>query len=428
MIRYVDICCGIGGFRVAIDLFQGMNKRFECVFSCDNKQDAVDTYNANFKENNKIVDLMEIQPDEVPEFDLLVAGFPCQPFSSAGHKKGFKDERGGIIFKILELCKHHSPSTVFLENVGNLLDLEDGRYMQTIQRLFSELGYKCVYKKLNMSDFGCAQSRERVYIVCKKEDSENRIHNPNFEDITKSRERERVVLKDVIDYDDQTSSSDINEDFGEKILKLHKASPIFGCKFGDKRGGKKNIHSWDLDFSGRLSESEKDLMQKIMLERRKKHWAQKKGIKWMDGMPLTVDDIQSFYEGDGQNLQSMLDNLESSKYLRREKCKDLLDGKRVFKEESEIGYNICKGKLSFPVSQVLDPMKVTPTLTATDAHKLCVIIGESCVRRLNQKELKRLSGFSDDFIVPSHVNAFDLFGNMASPKVVYEIIKIIYID
>jgi len=112
--------------------------------------------------------------------------------------------------------------------------------------------------------------------------------------------------------------------------------------------------------------------------------------------------------------------------LFSEKCKDLVDGRRVYKEDSEAGYNICKGKLSFPVSKILDPMDISPTLTATDAHKMAVIVNESCIRRLNVLELKRLCGFPDDFIVPPHVDAYDLFGNMASPNVLKRIILMIY--
>ena len=94
-----------------------------------------------------------------------------------------------------------------------------------------------------------------------------------------------------------------------------------------------------------------------------------------------------------------------------------MDGVRVPALESPIGYNICKGKLSFPISRVLDPNGVSPTLTATDSHKLGVYVNDHCLRRLNQLEMKRICGFPDEFIVPEGVNAYDLFGNMATPPV-----------
>jgi len=116
------------------------------------------------------------------------------------------------------------------------------------------------------------------------------------------------------------------------------------------------------------------------------------------------------------------------KYLRLEKPKDLVDGKRKYKEELPEGYNICKGKLSFPISQILDPNDISPTLTATDSHKLAVIIDDSsftAIRKLTSNEMKKICGFPDTFVVPNHVNYGDLFGNMATPPVIKEIFEIL---
>ena len=125
-------------------------------------------------------------------------------------------------------------------------------------------------------------------------------------------------------------------------------------------------------------------------------------------------------------LKEMLDNLVFKNYLRFEKCKDLVHGKRVYKEDSETGYNICKGKLSFPVSKVLDPDDVSPTLTATESNKLAVDINNSIIRRLNTLELTRICGFPDSFKIPDHVNSYDLFGNMATPPVIRELLKLMF--
>ena len=151
--------------------------------------------------------------------------------------------------------------------------------------------------------------------------------------------------------------------------------------------------------------------------------AKKKKIIWMDGMPLTKSEIDTFYKD--KNLQKMLDNLVGKKYLKLEKCKDLVNGKRVYKEDSDEGYNICKGKLSFPISKILDPNDVAPTLTATDSSKLGIIINNTCIRKLNINELKKTCGFPDTFQVPNNVNAYDLFGNMACPPVIKELIKLL---
>ena len=415
-INYIDLCSGIGGFRVAIEDFQNesSNINFNCVLSADIKQDAIDTYNLNFNEHNEKCDIYSLEVEKVKPFDLLCAGFPCQPFSTAGQRKGFSDDRGGMIFKIMELCKYHKPKYILLENVYNLLTIDGGKCIQTIIQLFEEMNYNVYYKKLNSKDFGCPQSRERVYIIC----TLNKCLD--FDKLFTLSSKK--VLRDVIDYNDKTSNIDAN--FVQKLIKLAKNREIQGCKISDKRGGDNNIHSWELEYNGHITNDEINLMNSIMLERRKKHWATKKNITWMDGMPLTYEDIQTFFKHDA--LREMLNNLVSKKYLRFEKCKDLINGKRVYKEDSESGYNICKGKLSFPISKILDPNDISPTLTATDSNKLAVIIDNQVVRTLNTLELIRICGFPDHYKIPEHVNSYDLFGNMATPPVIKELLKLLF--
>tara|TARA_R100001163_G_scaffold65473_2_gene62768 strand:+ start:18564 stop:19814 length:1251 start_codon:yes stop_codon:yes gene_type:complete len=413
LVKYVDLCSGIGGFRVAIEKISSKKLNFKCVLSADIKQDAIDTYNKNFGENNKKVDINLLNPEEIESFDLLCAGFPCQSFSSAGNKRGFSDDRGGIIFRIIDICKYHKPRTILLENVYNLITLDNGKCIIKIKQMFEELGYNVSYKKLNSKDFGCPQSRERVYIVCTLD---------KVIDFNKIKCCENLYIRDVIDT--SLKKSNIDKSFANKLIKLHKIKSLYGCKIGDKRGGKNNIHSWDIGYNGVISAKESELMRMIMLERRKKHWAKKKNIAWMDGMPLTKNEILTFC--DDKKLDNMLDNLVEKKYLRKEKCKDLVNGKREYVEESEEGYNICKGKLSFPISKILDPNDIAPTLTATDCNKLAVIIDESIIRTLSCDEIKRICGFPESFIVPNSVNYYDLFGNMATPPVIEAILKLIY--
>ena len=416
MIKYIDLCCGIGGFRIGLQQFQtDMNNKYEfqCVFSADIKPDAIKIYNLNFHEDMKKTDIYNIDISKIPDFDLLCCGFPCQPFSAAGNKMGFNDSRGGMIFKILEICKHHRPNTLILENVSNLLTLEKGQCIQQINKIFTDIGYKISYRKLNGLDFGVPQSRERVFIIGSLE---------HKVDLSKLKHTQQPTLKNSIEY--TAKYTDIDKLFAERLLKLHKQRNIFGHKVQDKRGGDINIHSWDIDYNGELSQEEKDLMNKIMLERRKKHWATKKNITWMDGMPLTEPDIKTFY--DKPNLRTMLVKLVKLGYLKLEKCKDLVDGKRVYKDDSDSGYNICKGKLSFPVSRILDPEGVSPTLTATDCCKLVVIIDDKYIRKLTALELKRLCGYPDEFKIIDSVNVYDLFGNTLMPPIVRQILRLIY--
>lgn len=412
-LKYIDLCCGIGGFRMGINYFQKTHPKFkfECVFSADIKDDAIKTYDTNFNTNIGRVNIYDIE--KLPKFDMLCAGFPCQPFSSAGNKKGFDDKRGGLIFKIVDICKEYKPSIVLLENVANLLCLGNGKIIKKIEKLFTGINYNITYTKLNALDFGVPQSRERVYIVCCPVDKHI--------DLSIVKTQTRVHLSDIIDTMDKRI--DIEENLAKKLLALHKQENIYGCKLQDKRGGNKNIHSWDIGLNGKISKKERQLMNIIMTERRKKHWAIKKKIKWMDGMPLTYEEIKTFYDDD--NLKKMLSNLVEKKYLKMEKCKDLVDGKRQYKDDSEVGYNICKGKLSFPISKILDPNKYAPTLTATDSTRLAVIIDDKYIRRLNHNELKKLCGFPHDYIIPDGVNEYDLFGNMVVPNVITALLEFI---
>jgi DNA (cytosine-5)-methyltransferase 1 len=405
IIRFIDLCCGIGGFRLGLN-----DKRFQCVYSADIKPSAIKTYNANFNENHVITDIYDIS--HLPQFDMLCAGFPCQPFSSAGLKKGFRDKRGGMIFKILELCETYTPEYVLLENVSNLLIHEKGESIKKITEEFGKLGYNVSYRKLCSSNFGLAQKRERVYILCcrSKQLDLDQIVSTNT----------GVMFRDVVDLTDCTTN--IDQKFCDILLEKHKIRSIYGQKIGDKRGGNDNIHSWDLGASGHVTDEEKCLLNTILTERRKKQWAEAKGIKWMDGMPLTEDEISTFY--DSKNLRSMLDNLTELTYLKLEHPKDLVGEKRVYNTSAPKGYNICKGKLSFPISKILSPDEKTPTLTATDAVKLGVLL-ECNIRTLNELELKRLCGFPENFIIPKGINKFDLFGNMATPPVIKVISNLI---
>ena len=409
IIKFIDLCSGIGGFRLGLS-----DQRFKCVFSADIKPDAVQTYNLNFNESHRPHDINDII--ELPAFDMLCAGFPCQPFSSAGQKKGFNDARGGIIFKILEICSKYTPEYVLLENVSNLLILENGKIIERIVQEFQNIGYHVSYRKLCSSNFGLAQKRERVYIMCSRS---SMIDLSAISPINSS-----VTFGDIIDH--TALYNNLETTFTQKLCNYHRKYSILGKKIGDKRGGQGNVHSWDLELNGTLTNDECELLNKILTARRQKHWAEKKSIRWMDGMPLTEEEIATFYQH--EDLHNMLQHLTELKYLNFEYPKDLIDGKRVYSMISPKGYNINKGKLSFPLAKVLSYDDCTPTLTATDTIKLGVLLehgDDIFLRTLTELELKRLCGFPENFIIPKHVNMYDLFGNMATPPVINAISKLV---
>ena len=158
-LNFIDLFAGIGGIR------SGFEKHFgECVFSSEWDKFAQETYNANYGEKPK-GDITKIHEDTIPQFEILLAGFPCQPFSNAGLKKGFEDSRGTLFFDVARIINHHKPRVVFLENVKGFKNHDKGRTFATVKRILEDIGYKVHAKVLNAKDFGVPQNRERIYIV-----------------------------------------------------------------------------------------------------------------------------------------------------------------------------------------------------------------------------------------------------------------------
>jgi len=161
-IRFIDMFGGIGGFRYGLEQASDM---FECVWYCDIDKYAVQTYNKNFGENYESTDIREVKIEDIPEFDMLCAGFPCQAFSIAGKRRGFEDTRGTLFFEITRIIKSKRPKVLFLENVKGLLNHDKGETFRVIIQTLDELGYDLEWQMLNSKHFGVPQNRERVYIV-----------------------------------------------------------------------------------------------------------------------------------------------------------------------------------------------------------------------------------------------------------------------
>jgi len=133
---FIDLFAGIGGFRLALEKING-----KCLFSSEIDKDCAETYEANFGEAPR-GDITKIDPQIIPNHDILCAGFPCQPFSISGKKKGFDDTRGTLIFTILKIIKAKKPKVIFLENVKHLKDHDNKKTLQTIIGSLEKLGYK----------------------------------------------------------------------------------------------------------------------------------------------------------------------------------------------------------------------------------------------------------------------------------------------
>ena len=163
MIKYFDIFAGIGGFRSGLEKAGG----FECVGYCEIDKYARLAYETLYDTEREVKydDARTIDPNQLPDFDLICGGFPCQSFSIAGKRKGFSDTRGTLFFEIARIAAVKKPKYLLLENVPGLLSHDQGRTFAAILSTLDELGYDVAWQVLNSANFGVAQSRKRVYIV-----------------------------------------------------------------------------------------------------------------------------------------------------------------------------------------------------------------------------------------------------------------------
>lgn len=162
-IKYFDMFAGIGGFRSGLESVGG----FECVGYCEIDKYAKQAYETMYDTRGELYfdDARKIIPEQLPDFDLICGGFPCQSFSIAGRRLGFEDTRGTLFFEIARIAAVKKPKYLFLENVPGLLNHDSGRTFETILRTLDELGYDVCWQVLNSKNFGVSQSRKRVYII-----------------------------------------------------------------------------------------------------------------------------------------------------------------------------------------------------------------------------------------------------------------------
>lgn len=402
-IKFVDLFAGIGGIRKGFELACKENGfQAKCVFTSEIKPYAIKVLKQNHPDETVNGDITQVKAEDIPNFDFLLAGFPCQAFSAAGKRLGFEDTRGTLFFEVERILKEKKPYGFVLENVEGLVNHDReksgdkiGRTLTTILEHLDVLGYKVSWKVLNAKYFGVPQERKRVYIVGTKKDYPNldKFHHID------------CSLSDVLEKGMATTDSK----FTRLLLEHYTVEELFGKSIKDKRGGKNNIHSWDIEIKGSVSKEQKELLNIMITERRKKKWAEEYGIDWMDGMPLTIEMIRSFY--DVSNLEEMLEDLVEKKYVRKEYPKRKIGNRREQDPNLPLGYNIVAGKMSFEVSKVLDPKEIAPTLVAMDMQHLFVPDGNG-IRQLTLREGLRLFGYPDDYKFDVTIDeGYDLLGN-----------------
>lgn len=435
-IRYVDLFSGMGGFRVGIEEACARSEvRAECVLSSEIKESAITTYEHNFGGDELVGDIRAVDAADIPDFDLLAAGFPCQAFSAAGKRDGFLDTRGTLFFEIERILSEKRPYAFVLENVPGLVnhdknDRSDdiGQTLTTILGTLDAMGYDVSWAVKNATNFGLAQNRDRVFITGTLDTGVDidglgdGNATPRFADVQ------------------QRGCETLETELAAKLLENFEPGQLHGKAIKDTRGGPNNIHSWELKIRGETNAFQRRILSELLRQRRRKKWARNKGIKWMDGMPLTPDEIRSFMKDEEMDvytaqefadrldgIESELEDLASKTYLSHQYPKDLVevetdDGKtktvRKHDASCEKGYDIATGNLSFGIRKILDPANTTPTLVATDVDRIAVV-DEGGLRKLTPREGLRLSGFSEKYELPvSETAAYDLIGNTVPVPIV----------
>ena len=405
---------GTGGIRLAMEqTCHELGLETECVLSSEIDKDACSSYELNFQETPQS-DIREIH--NFPDFNFLLAGFPCQSFSYAGKRQGFGDTRGTLFFEIERILKSNKPQYFLLENVRGLLTHDKGRTYQTIKMHLERLGYSVEYLLLNSSNFNVPQNRVRVYIlgVLEKEvrltlrsnlgAADTHIYKLNNSGVQGSLFDGQIAksntVKDILETHPDTTYyctprfvSQLEKVAGNDFTKLN------GCRLIDYRGGK-SLHSWELGVKGDCTSLEIEFMNLLIANRRKKIFG-----THQDGKRLTKQQIQTFNRC--PDIDITIDSLIKKGYL---KCSD---GK----------YNPVCGNMSFEVFKFLDPEGISITLTASDANRLG-IVQNNIPRRITPRECARLQGYPDSYkLIDNPKAVYKQMGNGVSIPVVKAVLK-----
>ena len=409
MIRFIDLFAGVGGIRLGVE--QALREHgieCECVLSSEIDEKACETYELNFGEHPE-GDIRKIE--NIEDFDFLLAGFPCQPFSYAGKREGFGDTRGTLFFEVERILKLKQPKAFLLENVRGLYTHDKGRTFCTIMTKLHKLGYKTYDLLLNSSSFGVPQNRVRLYILGIKDvepqmslttnlgAADSHKYKSNKEQLSLFVEKESTV-KDILEskvekkyYCSTQFIKQLKSVIGEDLSKLH------GYRLIDYRGGQ-SLHSWELGKKGKCTAKEIKFMNLLIQNRRKPIFGKDK-----DGKKLTLEQIKTFYTD--SDIEKVIEALIKKGYLQEKGGK----------------YNPVCGNMSFEVFKFLDPDSICITLTSSDCNRLGVI-QDNKARRITPRECARLQGFPDTYIVnPTDASAYKQFGNSVSVPVIRALVS-----
>jgi len=385
----------------------------KCVFSSEIDKNACASYELNFGEN-PYSDIREVHT--LPDFNFLLAGFPCQSFSYAGKRKGFGDTRGTLFFDIERILNQKKPEYFLLENVRGLITHDKGRTYQTIKEKLEAIGYSVEHLLLNSSNFNVPQNRVRIYILgVLNQDIKVTLNSDLGAADTHKYKLQTEYTQTSLFEKENVRSKSVND-----ILEKH-PDPKYICTTGftkqleniigsdfsklngyrliDYRGGK-SLHSWELGVKGKCSSNEIEFMNLLISNRRKKIFG-----THQDGKSLTKEQIITFYHKD--DFENLTESLMSKGYLS---CYDKK-------------YNPVCGNMSFEVFKFLDPEGISITLTASDSNRLG-IIQNNVARRITPRECARLQGYPDSYkLLDNDKAVYKQMGNGVSVPVIKAVLS-----
>lgn len=395
--KFIDLCCGIGGFHQALK-----NMGFECVMASDIDKECRSNYTLNYNIEPR-GNLTNIDIQSIPKFNILCAGFPCQPFSKAGDQKGFEDNRGNIFFDICKIIQYHKPEYIILENVRNLASHDKGNTWKVIKSTLQELNYNTYDNPviLNTLYFGVPQSRERVVILCKRKDIGDLPQLPNISKKNIQTTTLETIIQDNVDTKYTISGKmKVVETIWNEFLQLCNSHSIQIPKFPiwtdwwDSDGNDTSITK----YNNALTEEQN---KQIILQEQQKFYLKYKS--WIDKNRLFYNTHKHIFD----------------EWLHKSRKNKLWIGS-VRKMEWQTGKNnlTMKQVLWSPRGSGIRIKNIDYSPTLVAMASMIPIYGPKS-RMLTPRECARLQSFPEDYII--HTNdkiAYKQFGNAVNVRMI----------
>ncbi len=375
-LKFIDLFCGIGGFHQVLKNLGG-----KCILSSDSDKSCQEVYKINYNMNCK-KNVCDIKPNEIEDFDILCAGFPCQPFSNGGKKKTFNDSRGLLFDEIMRIAKIKKPKFMFLENVKHILKVGNQEVIKYIKEQIDKYGYKLQLFKISPHEYGIPQQRERIYFVCVRKD----IYNGK--DIVLPISNKEIVFEDYLD-----KKKDINKKYfinNEDDNEEDNRNDIFKC-----------LNAWDEMI--KIFEVGEKISPTILVNEFYKEYTEEEFndlAKWRQDYIIKNKPLYKKYKKQFDEWYK--------------KHKTLLQKREIYaKLEWQVGIikendSIFNYFIQFRQSGIrVKKAEYFPTLVAISQIP---IYGKE-KRYITPRECARLQSFPESFILPDDKSAYKQFGN-----------------